>query len=185
MLPTGTTPDREEAKQALERVLASRVFAKAERSRRFLRYLVESAMAQPPIAVKEYTIALDVFDRDKSYDPSIDATVRVEASRLRARLREYYLEEGAKTISSSTCRKAATPPFCTAGPGAKPPHPQFLLTSQGMRMPRARSPKHPPKSTPTQEMRRNLNQSCTERKSGGLLLWRRDLPPVCLWLPWR
>ncbi|HEY0794223.1 MAG TPA: hypothetical protein VGD64_00435 [Acidisarcina sp.] len=94
MLATGTTPDREEAKQALERVLASRVFAKAERSRRFLRYLVESAVAQPPIAVKEYIIALDVFDRDKNYDPAIDATVRVEASRLRARLREYYLEEG-------------------------------------------------------------------------------------------
>lgn len=94
MLKVQTTANRTEATKALERVLNSRVFAKAERSRRFLKYLFDSALAQPPIAVKEYTIALDVFDRDKAYDPSIDATVRVEASRLRARLREYYLDEG-------------------------------------------------------------------------------------------
>jgi TolB-like protein len=30
----------------------------------------------------------------RSFDPSIDATVRVEAGRLRARLREYYAEQG-------------------------------------------------------------------------------------------
>lgn len=94
MLAPPMTVDRAEAEQALKRVLSSRVFAKAERSRRFLRYLVESALAQPPIAVKEYTIALDVFDRDKTYDSAVDATVRVEASRLRGRLREYYFDEG-------------------------------------------------------------------------------------------
>ncbi len=94
MLAQPTTVDRAEANQALKRVLGSRVFARAERSRRFLSYLVESALKEPPNAVKEYTIALDVFDRDNSYDPSIDATVRVEASRLRARLREYYVDEG-------------------------------------------------------------------------------------------
>ena len=94
MLMTPTKADRADAEQALERVLSSQVFAKAGRSRRFLRYLVEAALAEPGSTVKEYTIALDVFDRDKTYDPSIDATVRVEASRLRARLREYYVEEG-------------------------------------------------------------------------------------------
>ena len=83
-----------EALLALERVLASRVFERAQRSQRFLRYLVEAAAAEPPIAVKEYTIAVDVFDRSTGYDPAVDATVRVEASRLRSRLREYYDEEG-------------------------------------------------------------------------------------------
>ena len=94
MLAEPRTVDRAKANQALKRVLDSHVFAKAERSRRFLSYLVESALKVPPNAVKEYTIALDVFDRDTSYDPSIDATVRVEAGRLRARLREYYVDEG-------------------------------------------------------------------------------------------
>ena len=59
-----------------------------------MRYLVEGALAEPPVSVKEYTIAIDVFDRDAGYDPSVDATVRVEASRLRGRLREFYDEEG-------------------------------------------------------------------------------------------
>lgn len=94
MLQTPSKVDRAEAEQALERVISSAVFARAERSRRLLRYLVESALSEPGSTVKEYTIALDVFDRE-AYDPSIDATVRVEASRLRARLREYYTEEGA------------------------------------------------------------------------------------------
>ena len=94
ILTSQTVVNRTQANQALEHVLGSRIFARADRSRRFLSYLMESAFAQPPIAVKEYTIALDVFDRDNTYDPSIDATVRVEASRLRARLREYYLDEG-------------------------------------------------------------------------------------------
>ena len=78
----------------LERVVASRVFARAGRSQRFLRYLVEEAMSGRVEAAKEYTIAIEVFDRDAGYDPAVDATVRVEAGRLRSRLRDYYAEEG-------------------------------------------------------------------------------------------
>ena len=37
--------------------------------------------------------ALPVFDRTSGYDPNIDAIVRVEARRLRAKLKAYY-EEG-------------------------------------------------------------------------------------------
>ncbi|MBV8215599.1 MAG: hypothetical protein JOZ08_20490, partial [Verrucomicrobia bacterium] len=35
-------------------------------------------------------IAMEVFDRTSSYDPNVDAIVRVEARRLRAKLKEYY-----------------------------------------------------------------------------------------------
>ena len=94
MLRQADRIERREAMLALERVLASPVFERAQRSQRFLRYLVEAALAEPPIAVKEYTVAVDVFDRGTDYDPAVDATVRVEASRLRARLREYYDEQG-------------------------------------------------------------------------------------------
>ncbi len=83
-----------EAMRQTERVLTSRVFAKAKRSQRLLRYLVDAALTDPTQAVKEYTIATEIFDRDASYDPAIDATVRVEAGRLRSRLREYYNDEG-------------------------------------------------------------------------------------------
>jgi tetratricopeptide (TPR) repeat protein len=66
----------------------------AARSREFLRYAVEHALAGNGGALKEYAIAVDVFDRDAGYDPAVDAVVRVEAGRLRTRLRDYYLDEG-------------------------------------------------------------------------------------------
>lgn len=87
-------PDRNAIVAELNRVLDSPGFSSARRSRRLLRYLVEQSLADPGVQVKEYSIALDVFERDASYDPSVDATVRVEAGRLRSRLRDYYAEEG-------------------------------------------------------------------------------------------
>ncbi len=90
---TPATQKTEVLRQA-ERIVTSRVFAKARRSQCLLQYLVDAALAEPPQIVKEFTIATEVFDRDASYDPAIDATVRVEAGRLRTRLREYYAEEG-------------------------------------------------------------------------------------------
>jgi serine/threonine-protein kinase len=44
-------------------------------------------------SLKEFSIAMEVFDRTSEYDPNIDALVRVEARRLRAKLKAYY-EEG-------------------------------------------------------------------------------------------
>ncbi|MBV8833708.1 MAG: hypothetical protein JO108_31305 [Acidobacteriaceae bacterium] len=42
--------------------------------------------------LKEFSIAMEVFDRTSDYDPNIDAIVRVEARRLRSKLRAYYEE---------------------------------------------------------------------------------------------
>jgi serine/threonine-protein kinase len=44
-------------------------------------------------SLKELSIAMDVFDRTSDYDSNIDAIVRVEARRLRAKLKTYYEEE--------------------------------------------------------------------------------------------
>jgi hypothetical protein len=78
----------------LERILASAPFAASHRSQRFLRYVVENSLTDSVESLKEYAIAVEVFERDSSYDPAIDATVRVEAGRLRSRLRDYYAGEG-------------------------------------------------------------------------------------------
>ena len=43
--------------------------------------------------LKEFSIAMEVFDRTADYDPNIDAIVRVEARRLRSKLKSYY-EDG-------------------------------------------------------------------------------------------
>lgn len=82
----------EAIRRQLECVLTSRVFFPAQRSQAFLRYVVEKALLG--LTPKEYEIAIDIFQRSADYDPAIDSTVRVEASRLRNRLREYYDTQG-------------------------------------------------------------------------------------------
>ena len=47
-------------------------------------------MQSPESTIKEFDIAVAVYDRRPDYDPRTDPIVRVEAARLRARLREYY-----------------------------------------------------------------------------------------------
>jgi TolB-like protein/tetratricopeptide (TPR) repeat protein len=94
MVDDGTKPTTPEIEKELDRILSSKVFAAAQRSQAFLRYVVERSLTDAPGPLKEFSIAMDVFARDHDYDPSIDATVRVEAGRLRSRLREYYDVEG-------------------------------------------------------------------------------------------
>ena len=44
--------------------------------------------------LKEYPIGVEVFGRKDSFDPRIDAIVRVQAITLRSRLKDYYAKEG-------------------------------------------------------------------------------------------
>ena len=75
-------------------ILRTQGFAKSERLKRFLSFAVERFLAGDPDNLKEYVIALEVFDRKPDYNPKIDAVVRVEARRLRSRLEQYYATEG-------------------------------------------------------------------------------------------
>ncbi len=43
-------------------------------------------------SIREEEIDINIYRRDHNYDPSDDAIVRVEASRLRARLKQYYYD---------------------------------------------------------------------------------------------
>jgi hypothetical protein len=78
----------------LQKVLASSSFAHAERRSRFLRFTVESALGGRADQIKEYLLGVEVFDRETSYNPQIDPIVRVEAGRVRSKLKEYYEAEG-------------------------------------------------------------------------------------------
>jgi Tol biopolymer transport system component len=61
---------------------------------RFLKYVVETTLEGKGPLIKEYVIALEVFDKSDAYDPREDSTVRTEANKLRARLSRYYENEG-------------------------------------------------------------------------------------------
>jgi TolB-like protein/Flp pilus assembly protein TadD len=92
-VPTEET-EAQAARRQLERVLASPGFARNERSSRFLRFVVERHLQGRDAELKESLLAIEVFGRPPDYDPKQDPIVRTEASRLRARLSEYYLGEG-------------------------------------------------------------------------------------------
>jgi hypothetical protein len=88
------TISKEEKYAQLERILRGRALHGAENLRAFLRYVVDKSIAQQEHLLKEYAIATEVFGRRSAYDPKVDSVVRVQASRLRTKLLEYYTTEG-------------------------------------------------------------------------------------------
>jgi len=78
----------------LEKILSSVDFTRSERLSRFLRYAVEQTLQGRGEQIKEHTLGIEVFDKTLSYDPRIDPIVRVEATRLRSKLKEYYATQG-------------------------------------------------------------------------------------------
>src|SRR5438034_11777305 len=96
MLPVDS--EAHAAQRQLDKVLASPGFARNERLSRFLRFVVERHLEGRDEEIKESLIAIEVFGRPPDYDPKRDAVVRAEASRLRARLAEYYLGDGRKDL---------------------------------------------------------------------------------------
>ena len=85
-----TDAEKASIRTSLENMLACTLFAGSPRQQRFLDYLVTNTLAGNAERLKGYTIAVEVFDRKDDFDPSLDAIVRVEATRLRNKLREYY-----------------------------------------------------------------------------------------------
>lgn len=94
MITTAKELNKPEVKVCMDRMLASPLFAKAERQQRLLRYLADATLAGKTEQLKGYTIGVEVFDRASDFDPTVDAIVRVQAGQLRAKLREYYEDDG-------------------------------------------------------------------------------------------
>jgi TolB-like protein len=88
-------PDNEQVLEALSRVLASKTFAEVFRLKKFLEYSVKETLAGRGERLKGFVIALEVFDKDDPSDAQTTTVVRVEAGRLRRRLKDYYEAEGA------------------------------------------------------------------------------------------
>jgi serine/threonine-protein kinase len=84
--------------------------------RRFLHYTVEEALAGKASTLKEYSIALNVYDKPHSFDPRLDPIIRVEANRVRTKLREYYDTEGDRDpVVISLPKRTYKPQFRFAG----------------------------------------------------------------------
>jgi serine/threonine-protein kinase len=76
--------------EQLARIVNSPRFISSARLCRFLTHIVNRTIHGDLDSLKEFSIAMEVFDRTSEYDSNIDAIVRVEARRLRTKLKEYY-----------------------------------------------------------------------------------------------
>jgi hypothetical protein len=74
----------------LERILASEVFSRSRHLRRFLSFIVEQSLAGHRDSLKESVLAHELYGKGTDFDGGTDPVVRVDARRLRDKLREYY-----------------------------------------------------------------------------------------------
>lgn len=125
----------------------SETFGSSERLIAFLRYIVLAELTGEAERLNQHSIAFDVLGRDENFDPSTDSIVRVEAGRLRSRLREYYAAEGASDSVRFELPKGRYGPVITLSESAVP-HPeqtiQLLKTSDGTHIAYAQSGQGPP-----------------------------------------
>ncbi|MBS1829192.1 MAG: hypothetical protein JST93_28075 [Acidobacteria bacterium] len=123
-------PLLEERRASLHAVLESKEFSRAPALGKLLRYLCEKTFEGRVHEIKEFSIATEVYGRGETFGEKRDSVVRVEVSRLRKRLVNYYSSEGAH----QTLRIVIPPgtyqpefvPFTAplTAPGEAPPEPK-------------------------------------------------------------
>jgi len=113
--------DESRVRQQLDALGKHHLFSNARRLMAFLRYIVDAELAGTADRLGQMSIAQDVFGRRPDFDATIDSVVRVEAGRLRARLREYYATTGAADAVRITLPKGRYGPLIELSPNAPPP----------------------------------------------------------------
>ena len=83
-------PPESVVRAQLERILASDVFSRSQQLRRFLSFTVEQRLAGQGHSLKESVLAHELYGKGTDFDGGADPVVRVDARRLRDKLRESY-----------------------------------------------------------------------------------------------
>ncbi len=122
--------DQQAIREQLDRIVNSGPFLQSRRRQRFLEFLVTETLAGRGERLKGYSLALEVFDRPETFDPIVDPIVRIEAARLREKLREYYEADGQSDPIRIELPKGSYTPHiafrqrATVGPRPSPPEAQ-------------------------------------------------------------
>ena len=86
----------EAVQNEVAKILASEKFGRSKKLRRLLQFTVDQTLQGNADTLKEYVIGTEVLKKPDSYDPRRDSLVRVMASRLRVKLKEYYNNGGSE-----------------------------------------------------------------------------------------
>src|SRR5262245_40088587 len=110
-------PNQAEILEQVEKICQSDALEQSEHLKAFLRYVVQKSVRDPGVQPKEYAIATEVFGRDAGFDPRQGALVRVQAARLRSKLRKYYDTQGKSDLLLIDLPKGHySPTFAYAAP---------------------------------------------------------------------
>jgi len=90
-----SVPSPQAIRAQLAHIVAGAAFRANPRPTALLTYVVEKALEGRTSEIKQTTIGSEVFGRPADYDPRRDSVVRSVARVLRAKLNEYYLNDGA------------------------------------------------------------------------------------------
>jgi len=86
--------DLEQRRQLLEKVAARSAFQSSPTLHNLLLFLWEESVVKGDAELREHDIGVRVFGRRPDYDTAVDNIVRVQVSKLRKRLEEYFAGEG-------------------------------------------------------------------------------------------
>ena len=81
-------------RRELERIAASRLFARAGKLRQLVQWLGERSLGGNVTKPSEYVVGVEALGKPPDFDPSFDVSVRQLKRRMCARLSQYYLSEG-------------------------------------------------------------------------------------------
>ena len=90
----GRTPTVEQVRSQAEKIMQTGPLARVNRARKLFQYIVDQTLGGNPKRLKQYSIATEALGRGTDFDPDTDPIVRLEASKLRRALDDYYLRSG-------------------------------------------------------------------------------------------
>ncbi|MCI0387727.1 MAG: hypothetical protein MOB07_03005 [Acidobacteria bacterium] len=114
-LETNQSLTSEQKCAALEAVLHSDTFARADQLKNFLKYVCEMEMAGRGHELTEYLIGIEALGRPASYSPGDDSAVRTRAFALRKKLQEFYEHEQPDAALRIELRKGSYCPYFVEG----------------------------------------------------------------------
>ncbi len=124
--------DYRQERHELDTILASGILHRAPNLEHLLTYVCAKYFEGSAGQIKEYNIAVDALGRPADFDQKRDSIVRVEAHRLRKRLRQYYEADGAgHAIRIEIPPGQYAPMFLEAGPASPSLSSETLVAQDG------------------------------------------------------
>ncbi len=166
---------------ALEAVLHSQTFARADQLKNFLKYVCEMEMARRGHELTEYLIGIEALGRPANYSPGDDSAVRTRAFALRKKLQEFYEHEQPNaTLRIELLKGSYCPHFVESQPQQKANGdgtPAERLAPQLLSSPTAQEELLPTETTGQREWKRSwllafsAGVVVTALLAGGLYWW--------------